>query len=148
MFFQTPIARKYELFKTYFLYIRNASKPETMSLSSRFGKEGEQMALRFLQKKGYRILKQNYRYRKAEIDLIAQKDNILAIVEVKFRSSTYFGAPESFVSQKKIQLLIMAADHYVCENDLSVTVRFDIISILKENNQTLIQHIEDAFYFF
>ena len=49
---------------------------------------------------GYEILKQNYRYRKAEIDIIARKDNFIIVVEVKARSSSFYGAPESFVSGK------------------------------------------------
>ena len=72
-----------------------------MSLSNQLGREGEDLAAQYLLKNGYQILERNYRYRKAEIDIIALKEETLAIVEVKSRTSSYFGSPESFVSQKK-----------------------------------------------
>jgi len=90
-------------------------------------------------------LEQNYRYRKAEIDIIARKDNFIIIVEVKARSSSYFGAPESFVNRKKIQLLVMAIDAYIQKNDLDVEVRLDIISYLVENAKWTREHIENCF---
>ena len=54
---------------------------------------------------GYEILEQNYRYRKAVIDIIARKDNFIIVVEVKARSSSYYGALESFVNRKKLSCL-------------------------------------------
>ena len=104
-----------------------------MSESYTFGQIAEQRAVTYLKKTDYDILEQNYRYRKAEIDIIARKDNFIIVVEVKARSSSYFGAPESFVNRKKIQLLVMAIDAYIQKNDLDVEVRFDIISYLVEN---------------
>ena len=117
-----------------------------MSESYTFGQIAEQRAVTYLKKKGYDILEQNYRYRKAEIDIIARKDNFIIVVEVKARSSSYFGAPESFVNRKKIQLLVMAIDAYIQKNDLDVEVRFDIISYLVENGKWTREHIENAFY--
>ena len=70
------------------------------------GKKGEELAKSFLIEKGYEILASNYRYKKAEIDLIAKKENILAIIEVKTRTSIDYGAPESFVNNKKIKLIL------------------------------------------
>ena len=119
-----------------------------MSLSYDFGREGEKIAAEYLQKKGYTIVERNFRFRKAEIDLIAQRGDTLVVVEVKSRTSPYFGTPESFVSSQKIKRLVMAADHYVTIHQLTVTVRFDIISIIGQNQVKEIQHIEDAFYFF
>ena len=117
-----------------------------MSESYTFGQIEEQRAVSYMQKTEYDILEQNYRYRKAEIDIIARKDNFIIVVEVKARSSSYFGAPESFVNQKKIQLLVMAIDAYIQKNDLDVEVRFDIISYLVENGKWTREHIENAFY--
>ena len=79
---------------------------------------------------------------------IAQKDNILAVVEVKTRSSIEFGLPQEFVKPKKIQLLVKAINEYVTQNDLDVEVRFDIVAIHKENSDFVIEHIEEAFYYF
>ncbi len=90
----------------------------------------------------------NWVFQKAEIDIIAQKENILAIVEVKTRSTIDFGLPQDFVKPKKIQLLVKAVNEYVISNDLDVEVRFDIIAIHKEGKNYKIEHIDDAFYHF
>ncbi len=112
------------------------------------GKLGEELAVHFLQKNGYEILETNWTFQKAEIDIIAQKDNILAIVEVKTRSSLEFGLPQDFVKPSKIQHLVKAANEYIISNDLDVEVRFDIVSVYKEDKQFKIEHLEDAFFYF
>jgi putative endonuclease len=112
------------------------------------GKKGEQLAIDFLLKNDYKILEKNYRYLKAEVDIIAKKENILAVIEVKTRSTDYFGNPQDFVNPKKIKLLLSAIDHYVVQKDLDVEVRFDIIAIIHQNNNTKIDHLEDAFLHF
>jgi len=111
-----------------------------------FGKMGEEMAIAFLRKNSYKILATNWRYRHAEIDIIAQKEDTLAIVEVKTRRSNYFGEPEEFVSRKQQRNLITAANEYVLQNDLDVDVRFDIISIIYNEKQQKVYHIDGAFY--
>lgn len=112
------------------------------------GKLGEELAVDFLENNGYEILETNWTFDKAEIDIIAQKDNILAVVEVKTRSRLDFGLPQEFVKSKKIQLLVKAINEYVTQNDLDVEVRFDIVAIHKENTEFVIEHIEEAFYYF
>lgn len=112
------------------------------------GKLGEEMAVAHLRKHGYDILQTNYVFQKAEIDIIAQKGNVLAIVEVKTRSSLDFGLPQEFVKPKKIQLLVKAVNEYVQQNDLDVEVRFDIISVFSNNGNYEIEHLEDAFFYF
>jgi putative endonuclease len=112
------------------------------------GKLGEAMAVEYLQQNGYEILETNWTFQKAEIDIIAKKENILAIVEVKTRSSIDFGLPQDFVKPKKIQLLVKAVNEYVIANDLDVAVRFDIIAIYKDAKEFKIEHLEDAFYHF
>lgn len=119
-----------------------------MAEHNELGKHGEELAVEFLQKNGYAILETNWTFQKAEIDIIAQKDNILAVVEVKTRSSIDFGLPQDFVNPKKTQLLVKAANEYVVQNDLDVNVRFDIIAIHKESQYFNIEHIEEAFYYF
>lgn len=119
-----------------------------MAAHNELGKKGEQLAIDFLIKKGYSILDKNYRYLKAEVDIIAQKKGVLAAVEVKTRTSDYFGNPEEFVNPKKIKLLLSAIDNYVVERDLDVEVRFDIIAIINNKKGTKIEHLEDAFLYF
>ncbi len=119
-----------------------------MATHNELGKKGEELAVQFLKKNGYKILELNWRFKKAEVDIISQKNNILAVVEVKTRSSNYFGNPQDFVNPKKIQLLVDAINEYVISKNLDVEVRFDIIAILKNKNTFEIEHLEDAFLHF
>jgi len=119
-----------------------------MAQHNELGKKGEQLAVDFLLKNNYDILERNYRFDKAEVDIIAKKDDILAVVEVKTRSSLDFGNPQDFVKPKQIKNLVKAVDEYVTENDLDVEVRFDIVAIVKENKTYNIEHLENAFYHF
>jgi putative endonuclease len=119
-----------------------------MAEHNELGKLGEELAVEFLRKNGYEILETNWTFQKAEIDIIAKKENTLAIVEVKTRSSIEFGLPQDFVKPKKIQLLVKAVDAYVIEKDLDINVRFDIIAIHKEGKSFVMDHLIDAFYHF
>ena len=110
------------------------------------GKKGETIAKDYLLKKSYSIVEKNWRYLKAEIDLIAQKDDFIVFVEVKTRSSNNYGDPESFVSDKQQKMIINAANEYIMKNDIESEARFDIISIIINNKAEDIKHIEDAFY--
>jgi putative endonuclease len=119
-----------------------------MASHNELGKFGEELAEGFLKQNGYTILETNWTFQKAEIDIIAQKENILAVVEVKTRSSIEFGLPQDFVKPRKIQLLVKAVNEYVVSNDLDVAVRFDIIAIYKADKEYKIDHIQEAFYYF
>ena len=119
-----------------------------MAQHNELGRLGEEIAVGFLQKNGYEILETNWTFEKAEVDIIAQKGDVLAVVEVKTRSSIDFGLPQEFVKPNKIKLLVKAIDEYVISNDLDVNVRFDIIAIHKQKNEFQIEHLEDAFYHF
>ena len=119
-----------------------------MAQHNELGKKGEQIAVDFLIDKGYDIVERNYRFDKAEVDIIAEKENTLAIVEVKTRSTADFGNPQDFVKPKQIQRLVKAVDEYVTENGLDVEVRFDIIAIVKEGKHFNVEHLENAFYHF
>ena len=119
-----------------------------MAQHNDLGKLGEEIAVGYLQKNGYDILETNWVFQKAEIDIIAQKGNVLAVIEVKTRSSTDFGLPQDFVKPQKIRLLAKAINEYVVSNDLDVAVRFDIMALHKEANEFIIEHLEDAFFYF
>jgi len=119
-----------------------------MAEHNELGKLGEELAVEFLRKNGYTILETNWTFQKAEVDIIAQKENTLAIVEVKTRSSLEFGLPQDFVKPKKIQLLVKAINEYVVSNNLDIEVRFDIIAVHKEGKSFAIEHLIDAFYHF
>ena len=119
-----------------------------MAEHNKLGKIGEQMALDFLEKEAYVIKEKNWYFQKAEIDIIAQKENTLVCVEVKTRTTSEFGDPQDFVDAKKIKLLVKAMNQYVEVNDLDVEVRFDIIAIIYNQHQTKLEHFEDAFLYF
>ena len=123
-----------------------------MAEHNELGKKGEELAVNFLQENGYEIVERNWTFQKAEIDIIAQKDNFLAIVEVKTRSSLDFGDPQDFVKPKKIQLLIKAVNAYINDREIDfddeIEVRFDIIAIHKSGESFAIEHLTDAFYHF
>ena len=109
---------------------------------------GERLAIDYLISKGYKILTQNYRFKKAEVDIMAQKDAYLVAVEVKTRSSEVFGTPEEFLKPAQIQRIIKAVDHFVISNNLNLEVRFDIIAIVLSSKTPEIDHIKNAFYHF
>ncbi|NER09670.1 putative endonuclease [Muriicola jejuensis] len=116
-----------------------------MRLQNVLGRKGEDLAAGWLTERGYIILRRNYRFGKAEIDLLAQKGDILAVVEVKMRRAGHLQPLDLSIGQKKRNLLIQAADHYVLENLLDVDVRFDIIYILHFQDRYTLEHLQAAF---
>ena len=111
----------------------------------RLGQAAEELAAQHLQQQGYTIVARNYRYGRAEVDLIARKDQLLLFVEVKARSSDRFGYPEEFVSPQQQERLQDAAAHYVIEHDWDHAIRFDIIAVLAKNKRLEVEQLEDAF---
>jgi putative endonuclease len=117
-----------------------------MALHNEIGKIGEEIALKFIKKLGYEVLEQNWRFRKYEVDLIALDKETLVVIEVKTRKSDAFGSPDVFVDKKKQRLLIKAVNEYINQKQLENEIRFDIISVLYDNNQEKVEHIKEAFY--
>ncbi|MBI3189040.1 MAG: YraN family protein [Ignavibacteriales bacterium] len=112
----------------------------------RQGALGEALAVEYLKKKGYRILRQNYRYKRDEIDIIAQEKEVLVFVEVKARRSTEFGEPIEAVTESKQKTIRAVADGYLTEHEIEDTeCRFDVISILYKNGKPEIEHFIEAF---
>ncbi len=113
-----------------------------------FGKRGEKIAIDYLVSKGYKILEENWRFKRAEIDIIAKdKEGVLIFIEVKTRSYTFFGEPEVFVDEKKKKLLLDAASQYMKTINYEWAIRFDIIGIvIDKSNYVKISHFEDAFF--
>ncbi len=117
------------------------------------GTAGESIAARYLEQSGYRILERNYRYLKAEIDLIARQPSDddkrggeLVFVEVKWRRGDSFAAPEAAVNATKRRHLIRAAEAFLFQRSWqSVPCRFDVISIVGAGSTLQIEHLEAAF---
>ena len=116
-----------------------------MASHNELGRFGEAHAVAYLKQNGYQILETNWRYLKAEIDIIAKQDQWICIIEVKTRSSTDFGRPEAFVHYKKQQLLIAAAHQYIVKNNIDAEVRFDIISVIIQTKCIDLEHLVGAF---
>ena len=115
-----------------------------MTSTRDIGNKGEDMAVAFLQQKGYNILERNFRYKRNEIDIVARVDNLLIFVEVKLRRDSSFGYPETFVSDQQIDRIMDAAEEYQLGIDWKGPVRYDIISIEGEGDDLRITHFKDA----
>ncbi len=113
--------------------------------SQKLGKNGEQEAVKFLEKNGLTIVELNWRFRKLEIDIIAKDKEELVIVEVKSRSTNAFGEPETFVNKRKQNHLIKAANAYIQAKDFMGETRFDVIAVIEENSKFIVKHIPNAF---
>jgi len=118
-----------------------------MAIQQEVGKRGEQIAIDYLIEKGYKIIERNWYFKKKEIDIIAEKDDFLIIIEVKSRSIGFQEDPRDAVNMKKQRFLIQAANAYVNKYDIDMEVGFDIITVVFFNeHEYKLRHIDDAFY--
>lgn len=117
-----------------------------MAEHNELGKAGEDIAAAHLAKAGYSIRDRNWTFRKAELDIVVEKDGVLVFVEVKTRSTEAFETPASTVTMKKQKQLVMAADQYLKSKELTQEARFDVMYIIHNSQHTKLEHIEDAFY--
>lgn len=119
-----------------------------MKDKQKIGKIGEYSAVEHLLNWGYLILERNWRFHRAEIDIIAKRNELLIFVEVKTRQSDRFGKPEDFVSSAQRKMIIGAAARYMEKMKHEWAVQFDVIGILV-NKHGIVQrlnHYEDAFF--
>jgi putative endonuclease len=116
-----------------------------MAQHNDLGKTGEELAVKHLIKKGYRILQRNWHYGHDELDIIARDGDWLVVVEVKTRSSDVFGEPEMEVKPAKQRSIVKTTDAYIQLSDFKGDTRFDVIGILLGNGKMELKHIKDAF---
>lgn len=116
-----------------------------MAQHNELGKRGEDLAEAYLAKKGYQIIQRNGIYDRNEIDIIASDPEFIIFVEVKTRSTSYWGNPEEAVSVSKMRRIVAAADHYLNVNNINKPARFDVIAVVIHRDSIEIEHIEDAF---
>ena len=117
-----------------------------MALHNELGKEGEEMAVQWLQERGYEILQLNWHYSYYEIDIIAMKAGKLHVVEVKARKSNFFGYPEDSVTKRKFKRLQKAVDQYLFLNPGHKWLQYDILAItLHRDKETEYFLLEDVF---
>lgn len=123
-------------------------KNQTKLSNTSIGQLGEDLACQFLLEQGYTIETRNWRFKKAEIDVIAKHNNCLIFIEVKARTNTNFGHPEEFINAKKEAMLIDASQRYMESIGYDWEIRFDIISIILTKSLKIkkIDHFKDAFF--
>lgn len=117
-----------------------------MSQHIHTGKKGEQLAAGWLTRKGYKILRRNWRYGRYEIDIIASRDKVLHIIEVKCRRSVAYGHPEESVSRKKIGHLLQGASGWLHHHPGHTRVQYDVLAItLRDRSEPEFLMIEDVY---
>jgi putative endonuclease len=117
-----------------------------MAVHTELGKYGEQLAEKYLTEKGYKILYRNWRHSHYEIDVIAIRNDLLRIIEVKVRSTNNYGLPEENVTKKKLKFLLQATDAFLFKNPLYRNFQIDILSItLRQNAEPEYFLIEDVY---
>lgn len=118
-----------------------------MAKHNETGKKGESMAVAWLAQHGYTILHVNWRHSHYEIDIVASKNEVLHIIEVKTRNSLTFGHPEESVSKKKFNSLMSAAEEYLLQHTEWKRVQYDVLSITQLKDQPVEYFfIEDVHY--
>lgn len=122
-----------------------------MAQHNDLGKWGEDYAARYLEQKGYRIVARDWMYRHKDIDIIAVDGSELVFVEVRTRRNDVFIRPEQTIDMRKVKNITLAANHYVKTCNISLDIRFDIVSIVgTADDNCAVEHIEGAFlpYYF
>ena len=110
------------------------------------GNFGEELSVKELLNKGYRILERNFSSRYGEIDIIAEHDNYIIFVEVKLRKSINNGYPKEAVNKSKQRKIILTAQEYIIKKNIqNMDFRFDVIEII-EGKEILFNHIKNAFW--
>jgi len=127
-----PVAHK-DHKKAYLLRMR---EKRTIDDKKVLGKRGEEIAIEFLKRKGYKLIERNYRSRLGEVDIVAREKEDLVFIEVKTRRSVNFGLPEEAVSYRKRYRLTRLALGYLAHHKLNeVNCRFDVVGILMQGNK-------------
>ena len=109
------------------------------------GNWGEDLAVAYLEKKGYTIVERDWKSGRRDIDIIALDDDVVVFVEVKTRRNRLYGEPEDAIDYYKLQNLQQAISHYVKFRNIRQDIRFDIISVVGTiGSEPDIQHIQNV----
>lgn len=127
--------------------VRQKKQQRTLSPEAALGRRGEDLAHRYLQRKGLKVIARNYRPgADSEIDIVARDGDVVVFIEVKARTSAEFGAPDRAIDDEKRKHIVRAAQSYITRAALDWSqVRFDVISIVF-SNPPQISHLRDAFF--
>ena len=114
--------------------------------NQRFGEIGERIAARWLTRKGWRIVYRRFKNGRRDIDLVAQRDELVAFVEVKARKGCEFGDPVEAVNHRKQRELAKSAHVWIDRHGRTdEAYRFDVVGVLVDGERVLVKHVEDAF---
>ncbi len=118
-----------------------------MAEHNELGELGEEKAVEYLSSKGYKIRHRNWRAGKQELDIVAEENGMLVIVEVRTRKDNFLLHPAESVNKAKMRNTIMAAEAYIFKYDITMPTRFDILSVVvgAKDGNCKFEHIEDAF---
>ena len=111
------------------------------------GKSGEELAVAYLIQKNYKVIYSNWRFSHYEIDIIAEKDNVIHFIEVKTRYSNTFGYPEESVTRKKFRNMQKAASVYLSRYNREVKIQFDIVAITRIEGKIEYFFVEDVYIY-
>jgi putative endonuclease len=124
---------------------KKIKKMEITTSHRSIGFQGEEEAVRHLVENHYRILARNWQFHHLEVDIIAENDDFIVFCEVKTRKNNRYGEPETFVDMHKQRHLFAAADYYTRHYGIRKEVRFDILSVIRNEEGMHVTHIPDAF---
>ena len=116
-----------------------------MAQHNQLGKEGEKQAVEFLIKQGFSVRETNWRLDKLEIDIIAQKDMVLHIVEVKTRSDDEYFDPMKAITRAKKQRMVVSANAYINYHQLQVEIQYDVIILIGSHGNFKLEYYPDLF---
>ena len=109
------------------------------------GKRGEEFVAKHLERQGFSIIAHNYRKRFGEIDLIAQKNDLIVFVEVKARHNPYIDPAEVIIHSKQRKIIMVAKEFLSTHTYINATYRFDVALVEYQKNEIILQYIENAF---
>lgn len=106
------------------------------------GKQKEEIAVEYIKKIGYKVIAQNYRNRYGEIDIIAEDNEYVFFIEVKYRKNRKYGSGEESVNAAKCRKIYMLSQQYIIENNIKKGIRYDVVAI--ENDE--LRYIKNYFW--
>ncbi|AKF81846.1 YraN family protein [Myxococcus sp. MISCRS1] len=111
-----------------------------------YGDEAEAAAVRYLEERGWRVRARNWLCRYGELDVVAEREELLCFVEVRMRSTAVWGDPAHTVSFAKQRRVVKAALHYLFAHELQGRMmRFDVIAVVGRGERATVEHIPGAF---
>jgi putative endonuclease len=113
---------------------------------SKLGEQAEEQCAEYLQRAGYRVRERNWWVREGELDIVAERGELLCFVEVRMRSSAVFGDPSLTVTREKQRRVVRAALRYLQRWPAPQRmIRFDVMTVLGRGKDAVIEHLPGAF---